>query len=96
MGQAPAAGDVLVIEPAYVQDIFVTGIEEIEELGDCARFSLYVDAEPLGYEGPTEHHIRVKIVISIENLPKAIRMAMCFLLRMLRKRCRCCPPYRVK
>lgn len=85
----------VVVRPADVQDIFVRGILDIEDLGDCARFVLYADAAPSLFPGPIEHRVRALIVMQIEDIPSAIRVACGFVIRKLKQRAANCPLIRL-
>jgi len=76
----------VVIRPATVTDVYIRGLEDIEDLGDCARFVCYVEQMPLGTQGPVEHHIRAQIVMQWEDVPAALRLAACAFMRKLRLR----------
>jgi hypothetical protein len=53
------------LENCAVPDTFITNIGEIEVLGSCCRFVLYVERE-------AEREIVAKIIMPIENVPAAI------------------------
>lgn len=77
----------VVIRPDHIQDIFVRGVLDIEDLGDCARVILYVEREPIE-QGPVEHYVRAQIVMQWEDMPAAIRMSATFFMRWLKTRAR--------
>lgn len=76
----------VVVRPNDVPEIFIRGILEIEDLGDCARFVLYADAAPSLFPGPVEHRVRAQIVMQIDDIPSAIRVAAVFVVRKLKQR----------
>lgn len=82
------------MEMADVRDVFVSGIHDIEELGSCSRFWLFVDCTPQGYDGPTERIIVSRIVIPDEILGACIRQSLLYWMRRVRKACGI-PPLRV-
>ena len=55
-----------------------TTVATIEEVGPCARFTLYVENRPIGTLIP-DHVIVGRILIPIDVLPTAIKQAICFL-----------------
>jgi hypothetical protein len=61
--------DPVLIESVPVQDVFCEGIGRIQIVGQNARFFLYV-------QDGDERVIVSKVVIPLENLPEAIRLAM--------------------
>lgn len=85
MVEAISAAPAIVRVP-QTKDIFIRGIEDVEDLGECARFYLYAEQAPIDVQGPVEHHIRAQIVIQWEDVPCAIRFAALAFLRSLRKR----------
>lgn len=72
LGQANMTDPVL-IEPVPLQDIFCEGIGRIQIVGQNARFFLYIGN---GTDGMPERMVVARVVIPLENLPEAIRMAM--------------------
>lgn len=61
--------DPVLFEPLLTQDIFCEGIGRIQIVGQNARFFLYI-------QDGNERSVVAKIVIPLENLPEAIRMAV--------------------
>ena len=65
------------VEPVPIQDVFVSGIAEIEIIGPCARFILYVDQHPIGDgDAGRERVVVAKVVMPVEAIPPAIRLMM--------------------
>lgn len=67
------------VEPIAVQDNFVSGIDHIEMAGNsCCRFYVYTDHTPID-GSPPERVLVAKIVIPLDELPKAIRKTLRFM-----------------
>ena len=65
------------VEPVPIQDVFVSGIGEIEIIGPCARFILYVDQHPIGDGDIAQERVVVaKIVMPMEAIQPAIGLMM--------------------
>ncbi len=69
------------IEPVPIADDFVQGIAKIEQIGPCARFVLYAEQGLPELGGATVRVVVGKVVIPIEALPAAIKMAAEFYAR---------------
>jgi hypothetical protein len=79
------AAEVNLIEPAHLNDIFVTDIGPIQSLGSCARFILVAE-NPVCYSEHPEQIAVSRLVIPIECLPRMIMKAFRFTCQEIGKR----------
>lgn len=66
-----------VIEPIAIEDTFISGISQIETVGSCVRFTFYVDHTGGGRD--PERVVVDKLVIALDDLPKAVGKALRYL-----------------
>lgn len=67
------------VEPFAVQDSVVSGIAHIEPVGkSLVRFYLYIEHTPID-GSPPERLLVCKIVICLDDLPKAVRKTLRFM-----------------
>lgn len=79
-GKIAASGPTKLCKPQYVEpvpvpDVFITGIAKVEITGHNARFYLYVDQNSFDPGREPDKFIVAKIIIPLENLPEAIKIA---------------------
>jgi hypothetical protein len=67
------------VEPFAVQDDVVSGIDHIEPVGkSLIRLYLYIDHTPIDGSPPERVLVR-KVVISLDDMPKAVRKTIRFM-----------------
>lgn len=75
-----------VVEPIAVQDIYVSGLQSIEELGDGVfRFVLYVNQK--NTNGDVEHVVVGRLISTAENARNCARESLQVLGRFFMRNC---------
>ncbi len=74
-------GEVSLIEPVPIEDVYCSGLARIEDLGSEARFVLYTN-QVLYEAGDTEARVvKVKVVLPLSAIKEGVEMTLAFLAR---------------
>jgi hypothetical protein len=71
------------LELSVVRDTFATGCGKVDIVGPCARFYFYAEQDSLGMG--IERVVVAKIVMPIELVPAALKLAQDMLLDMQKR-----------